>query len=658
MRVARCRRLHARIDDPRSPSHLLIKLEVTMSRMLARAFLCSIAITACSVVLGTSARLHAQTFQVTNQPGDDTSSLLSAFAAAQNSGGPATVAFRAGQYDFYSTSVTPIAFAIQNVTDLTILGSTTSPGTTLVFHGFDPKQAPFSVGSYPAALFDFDEIDGLTVANLTVQMSRQPYSTGVIIQKNDATFPKWVELQMDAPHSDLGTAFIVERVDDFDYASKRLTSQTFTVQFGHNPTNPEYSATVVSPGVVRLAETAASTSWFSSRFNAVTVGTGLVLMHSKYRSHFMVVQNCSDVLVSNVTIQDVPGMSVLCYNSENVTVDDLDLQPQTGRLLSGTADGIHVQDCTGAVEMKNCDMRAMGDDGFNNHGNFVGVHSLPGGNQVVFDKLAGVPYWNMEWAAGEQIAFYSQNLVPLGTATMTALSLAGTQYTATLSSAPPGGLGVGDYVINTTRAPSSVTIRDSVVEDNIAHGIRVRGSNVLVTDCVFRRNTAAGVQSEFESKDYFESHPASGLTIIGCEFDDVNRYAWATLGAISINGGHPSGAPGPGLPSCADQEVIVVPDHYLHSDITIEGNSFVNLQNATSNFRSAIWITSADGVDFNGNTFSGIGFPNNNNHSLVRMQRTINATSDGSNCVSGFAGTWLKLICSTYNAPGSVTCSW
>jgi len=605
-----------------------------------------------------------QVVNVANVAGDDTASLTAALQSVGS--GPATIQFAPGTYDFYTTpGASPFpAFALANKTGI-VMGGSSNPlqRTILLFHSFDPLAAPGQAGAYPSQLFHFSGIDGLTFENLWVRMAREPYSSGIVKAKGgnpgswngsswDVVPDNWIELEMEQAYSDLANGFQVERIDDFDPATRRLKSQYFSAHLESG----SYVSTVVSTSPLKVRITANSSShwWFVGRMANIALDSALLLMHSKYKSHVFFANACDDVVVRDVRVRDAAGMGVIASNCENVRVEGLLALPKADRLLSMTADGIHLQDCTGSIVVRNCDLRRLGDDGFNVHSKFLEVHSVSG--NVVDLGQTPSNYWNIAWSGNQTIEFFAPNLQRRGTALMS--SFVHSSLTATFSSALPAGLAVGDYASNVDRLPDSVLIEDTQVIDNIGHGLRLHGSNLLVEDCTFRRNTGPALLIETESRVYFETAPSDDVTIRGCVIDDSNRFTWDSLGALTVVGQHANGAGGPPPPACPGGDPTLAGPG-LHTNIVIEGNTFTNIANDTANSRAAIWVTSTDVVHFNDNEFLNLQLdPLQSDENILRLERTTQAFSNGNNCVAMFGGTWFKIVCSQTIPPGSISCDW
>ncbi len=614
------------------------------------------------LLVANAAEAQQKTYLVPNGTGDDTAALTNTLSVVHSGD---TVKFLAGTYDFYSSS-TPVGFSLSGKDNIVIKGTTTGGGTTLQFHNFNPNVAPGSPGSYPFQIFSFNGIkgaNGITVRDLNIVMVREPYSSGTVSGRAPAG-QHWIDLTMEQNYSDLSNGFLIDRMDNFDPINRRLKASIFAGA-SYDPVHPQYNIENrgTNPLKFRIWATSYSPAGFVYFLDHVPLNDGVILMHAKYGCHFMLMVDCEHVLVQNVNLRDMSGMGLVAYRTSDITIDNFDFVPKSDRLLSATADGIHLQDCTGTLIVQNCNMSRMGDDGLNVHSKYLQVSSIPGGGSgtVGLQQLAFTTYWLPDWKPGDNIDFYAPNLAKRDSSQAPVLTaFTASPLQATFASGIPPLLAVGDLVADSSRAPSSILVDHCDIEDNIARGLTLHGSNITVNACTFRRNTGAAIALESEVNYFAEASPCQNATIQNCTIDDVNRYTSIWIGAVTVLGAHPSNAGGP-PPNCSDSAADpTIAAHGLHKDITIANNVFSNLGNATMNAdkRAAIWVTSTDSVHYNSNTVNTIQFSNPDDN-VLRSEKVVNATSDGNNCVDPLFPTnrWFTVICTQF-VPISPTCSW
>ena len=602
-------------------------------------------------VASSESALAQTTITVPNNPGDDTAALRQAFHDAQFVyGGNVIIKLLKGQYDFdlvanpppYGGSQ-PGGFQLDHLNGITIRGTGSEflngvayPGTKLTFNGFDPQAAPGSTNAYPRSIFKFLEVNGLTMTNMRILMSREPYSTGKVVAKHPS-LPYSVDLVMDPAYGDLLSGFQIERIDDFDYSSKQLMGKNFSVQLDYKATNPDYTATVIGPGQVRITSNLTSpTAWLNQCIAAVPddYSRGLVLMHSKHLIPFAVASKCSDVVLDHILINDMGGSALVGWSCDDITVDDVDIQPRNDRLMSLTSDGFHLQDCTGVIDVQDCEIRATGDDGLNVFSKVLEVTSVSG-TTVTFHQPPSA-YFELEWNVGEEVQFLQPDLIKrTPTSILSSFTLntpppsnyLDRTYTATFTTAPV--CQVGDWATDLDNRPDSVLIARCTVEDNIARGLCIHVPNATVSDCTFRRNTAPAILVETEVMFYDEvapgNEPGNQIVIEGCTIDDSNRTSGLYLGALTVVG----------LYGSTSNPITSAPG--LYHNVFLRNNVFRNLSEGLTfprARRAAVWMASSDFVTFESNTFWNIA----SNVSIVRLENTTHAYTDGQNNMTGYTG--------------------
>ncbi len=106
---------------------------------------------------------------------------------------------------------------------------------------------------------------------------------------------------------------------------------------------------------------------------AYAPGTPIVLMHGDRVAPGIWIEDTQDVVLENVTIHHAPGMGVIAQRSRDLTIDRLRIVPSGSRLFSTWVDAIHMSDCEGNLQIRNCDLRGQFDDAINLHARFTRI---------------------------------------------------------------------------------------------------------------------------------------------------------------------------------------------------------------------------------------------------------------------------------------------
>ena len=90
------------------------------------------------------------------------------------------------------------------------------------------------------------------------------------------------------------------------------------------------------------------------------------------------------VEVRNVTLHDSGGMALIAENCRDVVCSQyrVEVPPQSGRMVSASADATHFVGCSGKIVLRACRFESMLDDATNIHGVYMTVVDRFSGNQI------------------------------------------------------------------------------------------------------------------------------------------------------------------------------------------------------------------------------------------------------------------------------------
>ena len=224
-------------------------------------------------------------------------------------------------------------------------------------------------------------------------------------------------------------------------------------------------------------------------------GDTLVMRHEVYAANGITIDHCSDLRLMDITIHAAPGMAISGLGCRNVSVQNVRVMPAPGsrRLMSTTADGIHLTSCSGTVDIRNCLLSGMGDDCVNVQGTYLRVQSIIDARTITVSRRDSRPFSAKDLIpAKDKVDFdAATTLEPLGHAFI-AESTGGPSETLRLQNDLAAAIRPGDYLIDMDESPS-----------------------LLVADCTFPGNRARGVLAH------------SDATIERCHF--ANQFEEAIL---------------------------------------------------------------------------------------------------------------------------------
>ncbi len=87
-------------------------------------------------------------------------------------------------------------------------------------------------------------------------------------------------------------------------------------------------------------------------------------------------EEASDITVSNVTVKRATGMGILGQCCHNVNIDGFCVCPTDDAPAAITADAIHFVNCTGLIDIRNCENTRSMDDFLNVHGMYTTVSEV------------------------------------------------------------------------------------------------------------------------------------------------------------------------------------------------------------------------------------------------------------------------------------------
>ena len=244
--------------------------------------------------------------------------------------------------------------------------------------------------------------------------------------------------------------------------------------------------------------------------------------------------------------------------------------------MSTNADILHIAMLAGTLSIENCHFKKPGDDCVNVHDMAYKVDSVNGNKATVSAPRFS---FSSTWArVGDVIEFFDgETFACLGTATVTAIS----SKTYTFDTLP-GGVKAGTVISNLSMHPSSVTIRNTTVENNRARGFLLQTNNVTIENCHFKNTALAAILIAPDLNVWYEMSPARNVTIKNNVFENCGDYG---IGPIQFSTSH-------------DDSTKQYPS-YIHSDIAVTGNTFISKKTN----KSAFYGVCVENIEFLDNNF-------------------------------------------------------
>jgi hypothetical protein len=265
---------------------------------------------------------------------------------------------------------------------------------------------------------------------------------------------------------------------------------------------------------------------FLQRLNG-TVGNTLVF-GAAYRNYpGFILSDSKDIRFDNVTIYHSGGMGIIGQRVHNVTVESCKVIPSEGRIVSATADATHFTNCTGKIELSNCEFRNQKDDATNIHGIYVQISEIINPNEIIVKLKHGQQLGFDFLKKGTRVEFVQgKSLITKGTANVLETKRINKELTRIkLSEKLPDGMTVGDAIGEDAKF-AEVHIHGNYIGKNRARGmlLNCRGKTIVENN-VFH-SPGAAILFEGDASFWFEQGGVKDCTIRDNIFDNCLFGVW------------------------------------------------------------------------------------------------------------------------------------
>lgn len=483
---------------------------------------------------------------------DATPAVLAQFMKA-DANSISEIKFEKGVYHFYpdkgfeiyaqisnhNNGLAKTAFPIFNRKNLTIDGQ----GSTFIFHGI---IIPFSI----------ENSQNIKIINVSIDWGMSFHSEGVIVANDPVKKIFDMRISKDYPYEirngqlyfikeyyehNIGQSILFDPITkevSYDTESYTpLTTRTKTkiqnnvkdIQYKYavDPRSPENSKVgmedklvveQVEPGLVRV---------YNHSKKLPEVGKIMTMKGEQGQNRlapaFHVVSS-KNFEATNVNVHHACGMGLIAENSENLTLDNFNITPSNGRMVSTTADATHFVGCRGKITIKNCTFNNQLDDAVNVHGTYQEVVDLLGENTI---GIKVGHYQQQGFSIGVAndtigLVNFHHSFFEYGQLTLKSIQKINSRYQIiTFNEKVPPLLKVGDYIENRSAYPE-LLVQNCKIGKNRARGLLLSTSRkILIENNIFSTEMEA-ILVPVESGYWYESGSALDLTIRNNNFQDCN----------------------------------------------------------------------------------------------------------------------------------------
>ena len=185
-----------------------------------------------------------------------------------------------------------------------------------------------------------DNAHNVTIEGLSMKYHRPPNTVGRVIASDDESFDILID---NAKYSYIDSV-VTGRVHFYDHVRNRLY------------TGGVVSKELITPSIIRLKST-----------RHPSLGDYCILRHGGHYRPAVMIKESSDIRLSNVKIHSQPGMGVVGHRSRDIMLDNLQVVPEPGSVISTNTDATHFTSCSGNLTIQNSKFRGQGDDCTNIH---------------------------------------------------------------------------------------------------------------------------------------------------------------------------------------------------------------------------------------------------------------------------------------------------
>ena len=417
----------------------------------------------------------------------------------------------------------------------------------------------------PDSPLTFIQCKKVTVQNLTIDWRRPLHSVGRILGNGDRYFDVevWDEFPVEGGEP-------VEAFMEYDPETLLPRRDGFEAYAGVSSTE------LLGPQVLRV---------HTERRMNVTPGVLVILRHRVYGPTALFLQGCSGVTVRNVTIHAIPGMGIIGSESEKILIERFRVVPPEGsRIMTATADATHFSQCRGFIRFNDCLFDGMGDDAIN-------IHSLYLTAEERIDErtiMAAHGHGGMAPPhPGDRVEFaHRETLLPFAEGVVESVETdhEHKMHRVVFAEPLPTDFNDRDVFGNLSWIPK-VHINNCIVRNNRARGFLIQTRDAVIENNQFLHCSGAGMHITADACYWHEAIGTRRITVRNNLFEGVGNGAASQEAALIV-----FAHVGEGWAEAHHAPAGV------HRDITIEGNTFRDTDNA------AIFVGSTDGCTIRGNT--------------------------------------------------------
>ncbi|MDE6343298.1 MAG: right-handed parallel beta-helix repeat-containing protein, partial [Muribaculaceae bacterium] len=301
-----------------------------------------------------------------------------------------------------------------------------------------------------------DNVSGVTVDGLSITYNRPPNTVGRVIASDDKSF----DMLIDPSKYTYIDSIVTGRVHFYDHVRNRLYTGGVSAK------------ELVNPSTIRI---------HSTRHPAV--GDYCILRHGGHYRPAVMIKESKGVTLSNVKIHGQPGMGVVGHRSSDIMIDNLQVVPEPGSVISTNTDATHFTSCSGDLTIQNSKFRGQGDDCTNIHNYYYRIYPRDERNVEIRIENADLHAQSLDYpeVGDSMIVIDRRNMAEVGRFKVREVNTSEADWQVVIGlDRPLGDIDLEHMVMtNLTRFPR-VKILNNTVNSHLARAFLVKAPNVTI----------------------------------------------------------------------------------------------------------------------------------------------------------------------------------
>jgi len=377
----------------------------------------------------------------------------------------------------------------------------------------------------------------VTIEGLAITYKRWPSTVGRIVASDDVSF----EMAIDTAKCYYLDSIVTGRVHFFD--AKRELIYFRGVK----------SMELVNPTTIRMMLNVNKSSNSTQIKPYPAIGDYCILRHGGHYRPAIMIKESTSVLLKDVKIFSHPGMGVVGHLSKDITLDDLQVVPEPGNVISTNTDATHFTSCSGELVIKNCKFRGNGDDCTNIHNYYYCFYPESPTKVEIRIEDADLHALSLDYPqiGDTMLVLNRKNMQEQGQYVVQKVDTSYAQWKVSVTlNKPFNGDAKDYYMTNITRFPN-VTIVNNNVNCHMGRGFLVKSKNVYIARNSIYNTTHTGIKLGAELS-WHESGPAENV-VIEDNYISGCGYAVAESEAAAVY----TSTESPETPPCVNRKIII-----------------------------------------------------------------------------------------------------